>query len=51
MIYITINEDDAVEIREDQHGLPDGAVEISEDQKNGLMNKSMKFENEKVVPA
>lgn len=51
MIYITINQDNAVEIREDQNGLPENGTEITEDQKNGLIEGSLKFENGKVVSA
>jgi hypothetical protein len=49
MLYVTINKDKAPEIREDEHDLPKGAVEITEEERDGLVNGSLKFENGKVV--
>ncbi len=51
MIYVIQTKEGVTEIREDQYPLADGAVEITEDEKNGLMDQTLIFQNGKIVKA
>lgn len=50
MFYVIINQDKVPEVREDQHDLPKGATEITEDEYKGLIEGSLKFEKGKILP-
>lgn len=49
MIYAIKNSDGATEVREDQYPLPKDAVEITKEERDGLLNGTMKFENGQIV--
>lgn len=49
MIYVIKNLDGITEVREDQYPLADGALEITEQQKQALIEGSLQFENGEIV--
>lgn len=49
MIYVIKNSEGITEVREDQYPLAEGAVEITEQQKQGLIEGSLQFENGEIV--
>jgi|688.fasta_scaffold204092_3 hypothetical protein len=49
MIYVIKNTEGVTEVREDQYPLANGAVEITEQQKQGLIEGSLQFENGEII--